>query len=128
MTSVSVVDASALAALLFGEPEGAAVAVSLGDTALVAPALLNFEMANICLKKLRRHPEQRDALLTAFAQQTRMAIEIVDIDQSAALRLAEQTGLTTYDAAYLWLARRLQATLVTLDKQLAAADASDAAP
>jgi predicted nucleic acid-binding protein len=126
--SVSVVDASALAALLFGEPEGAAVAVRLGDTALVAPALPNFEMANICLKKLRRHPERRNALLMAFAQQTRMAIEIVDIDQGAALRLAEQTGLTTYDAAYLWLSRRLQAALVTLDKQLAAADASGAAP
>jgi predicted nucleic acid-binding protein len=39
--------------------------------------------------------------------------------------LAETTGLTAYDAAYLWLARHLGAGLVTLDCKLAAAmDAS----
>jgi len=35
--------------------------------------------------------------------------------------LALETGLTVYDASYLWLARRLGAELVTLDKALDAA-------
>jgi predicted nucleic acid-binding protein len=35
--------------------------------------------------------------------------------------LAEATGLTAYDASYLWLARTLNAELVTLDRKLAAA-------
>jgi predicted nucleic acid-binding protein len=38
------------------------------------------------------------------------------------LELAAATGLTAYDASYLWLARRLGADLVTLDKQLAKAE------
>ena len=37
-----------------------------------------------------------------------------------ALRLAEQHGVTFYDASYLWLAQALQATLVSLDGRLVA--------
>jgi uncharacterized protein with PIN domain len=38
--AVNIVDASALAVLLFGEPEAEAVVGRLGDGSLVAPALL----------------------------------------------------------------------------------------
>ena len=55
--AVKVIDASALAALLFGEPEAEAVVERLGDARLVAPSLLGFELANVCLIKCRRHPE-----------------------------------------------------------------------
>jgi predicted nucleic acid-binding protein len=118
--AAKVVDASALGALLFGEPEGAAMAARLRDATLVAPALLGFEIANICLKKLRRHPEQRDALMTAFGMHAHMPIETVEVDHGGALRLADESGLTAYDASYLWLARKLDAELVTLDAQLQA--------
>ena len=42
-------------------------------------------------------------------------------DHAAALRLADEHGITVYDAAYLWLARELNAELVTLDRKLEAA-------
>jgi len=116
--TVKVVDASALAALLFGEPEAEVVAVRLEGSSLWAPALLGYEIASVCLKKVRRDPRRRDALLAAFALQARMPIEIVEVDHAATLQLAEVVGLTIYDAAYLWLARRLRAELVTLDKRL----------
>ena len=99
--AVKVVDASALAALLFGEPEAEAVAMRLEGSSLVAPALLGFEITNTCLKKLRRNPQKRDALLIAFARYFRMPIEIVEVDHSETLQLAEAFGLTGYDAAYL---------------------------
>jgi predicted nucleic acid-binding protein len=121
---VKVVDASAIAALLFGEPEAEAVAGRLGDSRLVAPALLDFELANVCLIKSRRHPEQRSAFAFAFRLRGRLAIEDVAVDHNSTLELALNTGLTAYDASYLWLARRLGAELVTLDHQLAAAMAS----
>jgi predicted nucleic acid-binding protein len=35
--------------------------------------------------------------------------------------LAAKTGLTAYDASYLWLSQRLGAPLVTLDRKLARA-------
>jgi predicted nucleic acid-binding protein len=116
-----VVDASALGALLFGEPGGAAVAERLREAELIAPALLPFEVANVCLKKMRRHPDRRDALAAAFEMLDRMEVDVVDIDHSEALELAERVGLTAYDASYLWLARRTGSELVTLDRRLAVA-------
>jgi predicted nucleic acid-binding protein len=115
---VKIVDASALAALLFGEPEGPAVAKWLQDGELIAPALLGFEVANICVKKMSRHPERRESLLDAFAIFGRMSIEMVEVDHDETVRLAEQAGLTAYDASYLWLAQRHRGELVTLDKRL----------
>ena len=116
---VKVVDASALAALLYGEPEAETVARRLGHARLVAPTLLGFELANTCLVKSRRHLEQRSALMAAFQLRQRLRIQEVAIDHDDALRLASATGLTAYDASYLWLARQLGAELVTLDRQLA---------
>jgi predicted nucleic acid-binding protein len=46
-----VVDASAVGALLFGERDAAAIAERLREADLMAPALLRFEVANVCLKK-----------------------------------------------------------------------------
>ena len=122
--AVKVVDASALGALLFGEPEGAAVAGRLREGGLIAPALLPFEVANVCLKKMRRHPDQRDALVVAFEMLDRMEVDVVGVDHGQVLGLAERIGLTAYDASYLWLARRTGSELVTLDRQLEAAAAT----
>ena len=122
--AVKVVDASALAALLFDEPEAKAVADRLADGHLVAPALLSFEIASVCLKKPRNHPQQREALLAARALCARMPIEIVEVDQADAVQLAEAFGLSSYDAAYLWVAQTLAAELVTLDRRLQTAGAA----
>jgi predicted nucleic acid-binding protein len=112
-----------LAALLFGEPAADEVSRRLRDGRLVAPALLGYELANTCLKKIRARPEQRTMLLNAFDGWIELGTEIVSIDHAGALLLAEQSGLTSYDASYLWLTRRLDAELVTLDRKLARAAA-----
>jgi predicted nucleic acid-binding protein len=121
VTGAKVVDASALAALLFGEPEADSVANRLEGARLVAPSLVDFELANVCLTKMRRLPKNRDTLRAAFRLLHRLSVEIVAVDHPAILDLAEATGLTAYDASYLWLARALGAELVTLDRKLAAA-------
>ncbi len=122
--AVKVIGASALAALLFGEPETEAVAVRLGNTRLVAPALLGFEAANVCLLKSRRHLEQRSALAAAFRLRGRLGVEHVAVDHDGAVELAAATGLAAHDAGTLWLSRELGADLVTLDRQLARAAAA----
>ena len=121
MTAIKVVDASALAAVLFAEPEGEAMARRLRGGNLVAPSLLGYEISNVCLTKLRANPAQRAAFLAAFAHWSDMGIELVAVDHDAVLAVAEQFALTTYDASYLWLSRRLGAELVTLDRRLASA-------
>jgi predicted nucleic acid-binding protein len=73
---------------------------------------------------MRRYPDRRDALRVAFGMLEHMEVDIVDVDHGEVLGLAERTGLTTYDASYLWLARRTGAELVTLDRRLEAAAAT----
>jgi predicted nucleic acid-binding protein len=114
-----VIDASALAAMVFGEPEAMAIARSVDDSRLLAPALLDYELANVCWKKCRRAPEQQSLLLAAYALRHAVAVELAAVDYDETLLLAVQTGLSVYDASYLWLSRKLRAELVTLDVRLA---------
>ena len=121
VTDVKVVDASARAALLFREPEADTIAAQLDGARLAAPALLNFELANVCLTKMRRNPDQRESLRAAFRLVDRLQIETIAVDHASAIERAEATGLTAYDASYLWLARTLHGDLVTLDRKLLSA-------
>ena len=86
-----VVDASALAALLFGEPDADVVTERLGDAALFSPSLVRYELASVCLKKVRKYPAQQAGLVAA------------------------------YDAAYLWVTGHVGAPLLTLDQEMARA-------
>jgi predicted nucleic acid-binding protein len=115
----AVTDASALAALVFGEPDGETIANRLEGRRLFAPTLLPYEMASVCLKKAHREPERRGTLVEALALLPRLDLHQVQLPAVEIVRLAAETGLTVYDAAYLWLAEDLGAELVTLDEELA---------
>jgi predicted nucleic acid-binding protein len=119
--TIKVVDASAFIAIMFDEPESADIAARLSDAQLIAPRLLEFELANVCLRKIRQLPEQRDSLLAAYRSRDRLRVETMDVDHLAVVVLAESSRLTTFDASYLWLAQSVGAELVTLDRKLDAA-------
>ena len=116
--AVKVVDASALGALVFGEPKAETVEKQLSTSTLVAPQLLWFELASIAFKKAAKHPGLVDQIREAFRMAGQLAIEILSVDHLDIIDLAMQTRLTTYDASYLWLARKTGGELVTLDKRL----------
>lgn len=118
---VKVIDASALAALLFGEPDADKVLARIEGSILAAPGLLPFEIASVCLKKMRLYPERGDLLLSALRMLPEMEIDFVDVDLPDAVLLAHKKQLTLYDSAYLSLARALDCDLATLDKPLASA-------
>ena len=65
MTRV-VVDASALAAVIFQEPGFEAVAARLDGNTVVAPPRLKSELANVAVVKARRHPRQAARLFAAL--------------------------------------------------------------
>jgi predicted nucleic acid-binding protein len=90
--------------------------------------LLSYELANVCLVKSRRHPELRPALTAAFRLRTRLCVDELPVDHDGAVELAAITGLSAYDASYLWLSRQLAAELVTLDKRLSKATAASSSP
>ena len=118
VTAVKVVDASALAALILDEPDAKLIADQLQGVRAVAPALLGFELTNVLQTRCRREPHRRDDLVEAFRLRTRLKVEDKPVDHDAVLALALATGLSAYDASYLWLSRHLGAELVTLDRRL----------
>jgi predicted nucleic acid-binding protein len=118
---IKVIDASALAAAIFGETSAEHIAVRVRGCDLVAPHLLEFELVNVCIIKMRRVPADRELFLAAYRKRGTIKVETLDVDYAEVLALAQRTGLTGYDASYLLLAQILGVELVTLDRQLLAA-------
>ena len=118
-----VVDASALAAVIFQEPGCEGVRARLEGATVFAPTLLKFELANVAWVKSRRRPADAARIIAALtlALDDRSDLSWQDVNMSDVALLACATGLTVYDASYLFLAGVLGADLVTLDTQLAAA-------
>jgi predicted nucleic acid-binding protein len=115
---VLVVDASALGSLIFGEPSAEKVAELLSGGRIIAPSLVWFEIASVCLKKIKAHPKKKGLIIEAFHSARRLDIEIVEVDHLEAVELALDKGITTYDASYLWLAWEVRADLITLDETM----------
>lgn len=116
-----VVDASVLAAVLYAEPDLEHALIWMSGRALCAPHLVDYELANVALNKVKRR-----AATLASESATLEALGSLDlarhaVEPGAVFALAAQYGLTAYDAAYLWLAEHLAAPLATLDAALGAA-------
>ena len=113
-----VVDASVLGALIFGEPDAAEVVSLLDEAEIYVPTLLPYELASIARKKISRYPEQREALVQALALSSAMDLHLIEVNGLAVVDLALETGLTVYDASYLYLSENLGMELITFDQRL----------
>ena len=89
---------------------------------MVAPALWPFETVNGLEMMRRRGRLDAQALADALEVLRLLPIEFESQDfersANAILPLAQQYGLTVYDAAYLELAKRRRLPLATLDEGL----------
>lgn len=115
---VSVVDASAVGALLFGEPTAERMAAAMEGYSLAAPTLLPYEVASICLKKIAAHAHEEQLILDALALFPGLDVKLLAVPPKAVVEIALRIKLTIYDASYLWLAAELGANLLTLDAAL----------
>ena len=115
-----VVDASVVAALVFGEERGAEAAQLLEGHRLLAPSLLPYEVASVYRKKALAVPAQRENLREGLLDGLRLGIELTPVPAAAVADLALEKRVTVYDAAYLWLAATLKVDLLTFDADLAA--------
>ena len=115
---VSVVDASAVGALLFGEPNAERMAAAMEGQSLAAPTLLPYEVASICLKKIAARAHEEQLILDALALFPALDVKLLAVPPAAAVEIALRRKLTAYDASYLWLAAELGANLLTLDAAL----------
>jgi predicted nucleic acid-binding protein len=115
-----VLDCSVLSAVLFQEETRHDALRSIAGKTLHAPVLLSSEIVSVALKKRRggwMEPVIHDALAT-YAEQE---IEFHRPDPQVQYALAVRFALSSYDAAYLWVAGFLQAPLATFDAKLAKA-------
>jgi predicted nucleic acid-binding protein len=115
-----VVDASALAAIAFAEPGADAVIDQIDGHRLHAPTLVVFELMNVAWKRARKQPAATALFLEALEVLEGLGLRFRGINQEEVVRLGLSTGLSAYDASYLWLARVLDMPLVTLDRKLGA--------
>ena len=118
--SATVVDASAIAAVLFDEPEAAPIVASVADK-LIAPTLLRYELASVCTTKSIRHPDRAEGILARYRLLDKLAIDYIepDWDHLPFWHVAGRCPPTTPRTVSSPLARH--ASLVTLDARLAAA-------
>jgi predicted nucleic acid-binding protein len=116
-----VVDASAIAALLFLEPAAEEVAARLEGFDLASPSLLPYEIANVAAMKVRRSLMTSAAAAVALRHLGRLDIRLHAVGPAQAFEAASLSGLTAYDGAYVWLADALGAAIVTLDARVARA-------
>jgi predicted nucleic acid-binding protein len=118
---MKVIDASGLAALAFAEPQAERVIDAIDNHDLAAPRLLPFELADIALNKMRRRPDAVVILAGQLRDGLDFPVQLLDVDFEQVFALAAAHDLTAHDASYLWVARVLDADLVTLDRKLATA-------
>lgn len=113
-----VVDASVFAAIVFNEKNGAEANGWLRGRTLCAPSLVDLELANTGLNKIRRQALSLEIVNGALEDFASYEIERQEAPFTEAFRLGREYGLTAYDASYLWLADSLGVPLVTFDAQL----------
>lgn len=118
---MTVVDASAMVGILTSDPEYPSLADALGGASLEAPIQLDLEVVS-ALRGMARVGRLTDDQCGAAIATLRSA----PIHRHPHLPLLDRIwelrhNVTPYDAAYVALAERLGATLVTGDRRLAQA-------
>ena len=116
------IDASALVALLLdGGADGRWATEAISGADLVAPALVEFEAANI----IRRHELAglvgADQAAQAHMDLLELTIELWPYELVAARAWQLRDNLSIYDAGYVAVAEITDAPLVTLDRRIGGA-------
>jgi len=116
-----VVDASVLAAMAFGESRAAEAKELISGCEVFAPDFLPYEVCSVAYKKVRQNLAEAGSALDSLRTILSLGITLLPVPKEALLSLALATGLTVYDAAYLYVARNLRCPLATFDERLARA-------
>jgi predicted nucleic acid-binding protein len=118
-----IVDASLIAATIFAEEAGSTAVAWMQGRALCAPSLIDFELANVAVSKVRRGHMTPDEAAMSLDRLAALDLARHAIQPAEVMRLAAHCDLSAYDAAYLWLAATLAAPLATFDARLGLAAA-----
>lgn len=101
-------------------PYTEAIATLLQDDPAIVPPIWEFEFANVLRTACLRQRMTAQLAQTIAAQITSLPIDVdrQPVSPGAVLALALRFSLSSYDAAYLELALRLQLPIATQDEAL----------
>jgi predicted nucleic acid-binding protein len=127
MSASVVIDASAFVRSARGSEEASSwiERIELRQVQAFAPELIYAEAANALLLYSRKQILGLDHAEGLLDVLRRLPIRVVSLRELAvpALRLADQRGLSAYDACYVALSEEAEAPLLTADAAVAAAAA-----
>ncbi|MFV0253085.1 MAG: type II toxin-antitoxin system VapC family toxin [Beutenbergiaceae bacterium] len=115
-----VVDASAVAEILFGTKAGLRAAALLDGHELLAPQHLTAELASVIRGWSLSRQITDEQALRAFHEFEQLGVEQVPTTSLLPSVYALRHNISAYDAMYVVLARAAQCHLLTLDTRLAA--------
>lgn len=113
---VRVVDATAVSAVLFGEPSADQIVEKLDDAVLVAPTVLEAHLCEICLQKMHDGEVSHERYLQAMSLLQVLELQIVKQDPAEIVRFAAENNISINEAYYQRLAYAFKAELVSLDE------------
>ncbi|MCS6908992.1 MAG: type II toxin-antitoxin system VapC family toxin [Anaerolineales bacterium] len=113
-----VVDTSTVIAVIAGEAEKARLIELTRDATIVAPPSIAWEVGNAFSAMLKRSRINLEQALEAIEVFQEIALEILDIDLKAAVRLAGKLDIYAYDAYVLQCAIEHSLPLISLDQRL----------
>jgi len=115
-----IVDASALLAVLLGEPHRGGVIEAAQGARLLAAGSLPWEMGNALGALVRRDRIGPQHAADALARFEEVPIQLDSVSLHVALGLALEEGIYAYDAYVLALAEHRRAPVLTVDLRLRA--------
>lgn len=114
-----VVDASALAALIRQDHYAQAVRQAIGDAEMAAPDLVNLEVLSVLRGDEARADMSPRRATTAVTDLSDAPLRTVGTNWLIEDIWSLRKNLTSYDAAYVALAKNLGCPMVTTDERLA---------
>lgn len=114
-----VIDASAILAVVLGEPERDALIAGTKGVDLLAPGSVTWEIGNALSAGLKRQRLSLAEAQAAWASLERIPWRQCEVDVGRALELAAERRIYAYDAYLLEAAGRFRLPLLTLDAGLA---------
>ena len=113
-----VADTNIFLAIALDEPQKGHIIEVTSDAVLSAPEILPYEIGNALSAMIKRGRISKVEALAAEKAANLIPVRLVSIDIQKALELAIEYNIYAYDAYFLFCAKSLIQSLMSLDKRM----------
>jgi len=111
-------DANIFLATLLNEPEKMNIISATKESVVISPNVLPYEIGNSLISLYKRKRINKTNIIKIYELFTKIPIRLVDINMKEALNISIKYNIYAYDSYYLEVAKRMQLSLLTLDKKM----------